>query len=448
MNTSPNIEELFAAQQAEIEQSWLSQVFVAPYQGADIVNARSTAIIGGSGSGKTALRLMLLEKPADDRLVVSWLPKLLINSDQPATDTIVYDLLQAIACELIRSLGCETNRFDTASEWVQEELAVIIATLFDKHPATKRIAGRLSAGLSARGQQIISQLLLPAQTPELYGDARPQYLIEALTSILPELGYRRAWVIIDGLERLEAYIEQGRRAVAVLCAMLALFELPELTFKLLVPDSFATVIQQSRSFERRRLDLVELHWSELELMHMLERRLGLLLGRPALPLDELASANLLLRQLRSREATPRTWIETLRPFVEQFYAQGAFTPLSRGTVTRLSRFPTPILRLSGDQFFLNGHEITTLQPQSRQILAYLFARRGQVCTREEIYYCVLRALPAVPQRHEPAYEEAGRWRIMIETALSRLRYAIEPNPEQPIFLLTKRGQGIMLALPH
>jgi len=444
MSSPPTIHDLFAALQAETEESWLNQVFVSPSQRADFIQSRSTAIIGSSGSGKTALRLMLLEQSFADRLVVRWLPALPHDTGQQTTTTLVNDLLQTIARELIKALGREPSRFDTAEDWAQEELATIIYMLFDKTAGINRLVGRLSSGLAQRGRELVAQLLLPSQPPETYSDTRPQQLIEDLVVSLPQVGYTRVWVVVDGLERLEAQEEIGRHAVESLCAVLSLFELPGLSFKILVPDSFVVVVRQSRSFHRRRLVIAQLQWSEGELMQLVERRLAILLGRSEARVEEIAPVDALLEQLRIHEPTPRAWIEAFRPFVEAFFLHGAAVPLTAETFTLLIRPTTPQLRISGDQILINGRDVSPISPQSRQILDYLFARRGLTCTRAEIYYCALRGKPTALKKGEIGYEDPARWRSTVDTALNRLREAIEPNPKQPVLLITKRGEGIML----
>ena len=75
-----------------------------------------------------------------------------------------------------------------------------------------------------------------------------------------------------------------------------------------------------------------------------------------------------------------------------------------------------------------------LSPKEFALLAYLYERRGQVCSKDEIGSAVW-----------PEYEESV-YDYQIENLVRRLRTRIEPDPAEPQLLLTARGLGYKLVI--
>jgi hypothetical protein len=76
--------------------------------------------------------------------------------------------------------------------------------------------------------------------------------------------------------------------------------------------------------------------------------------------------------------------------------------------------------------------VVELSPKEFALLAYLYERRGQVCSKDEIGAAVW-----------PEYAE-GVYDYQIENLVRRLRARIEPDPSAPQLLLTIRGLGYKL----
>jgi DNA-binding response OmpR family regulator len=76
--------------------------------------------------------------------------------------------------------------------------------------------------------------------------------------------------------------------------------------------------------------------------------------------------------------------------------------------------------------------LLSLSPKEFALLAYLYERRGQVCSKDEIGRAVW------PEYHEGVYD------YQIENLVRRLRTRIEPDPADPQLLLTVRGLGYKL----
>lgn len=436
-------QDIFGYEYAEQQTAWLKQGFVMPSFEPYFNPTSSVAIIGASGSGKTALRLSVLEQPKENRLIIVWQPTIIQAHDASASQLLTQDLLQVLTFGLVRALGKQAWRFYQAEPWLQDIVCSLIYTISRSISLHRSVVGRLSRGLSEDGQTLVMHLLMPTNIPDIHTNARAEQIFKDLWACIADLNYRETWIIVDGLERLEAYHEDGQYTMAVLCALLELYELPEFSFKIFVPDSFESIIRNSRIVERKRMYVTSLVWNELILEQVLESRLKLLLGQST-HLSTIAHYDTLKSYLRTQPLLPRSWLNAFRPIIQRFYDCNDQRPLTAEYIRSLMPTFRPELRMSSDRVFVNGKEIFNISPQSKQILSYLFEHRGIACAREDIYYRVIRGFSRIPLKGQPGYEAAQDWRPVIDTAISRLRSSIEPNPKQPIFLLTKRGKGITL----
>ncbi len=76
-----------------------------------------------------------------------------------------------------------------------------------------------------------------------------------------------------------------------------------------------------------------------------------------------------------------------------------------------------------------------LSPKEFVLLNYVYQRRGQVCSKDEIGQAVW-----------PEYRE-GVYDYQIENLVRRLRSRLEPDPADPQLLITVRGLGYKLIAP-
>ncbi|MFM7172965.1 MAG: winged helix-turn-helix domain-containing protein, partial [Caldilinea sp.] len=114
-------------------------------------------------------------------------------------------------------------------------------------------------------------------------------------------------------------------------------------------------------------------------------------------------------------------------------------------------FGSPVLReyvrtqasIDGDSFRLDepaaalwveGRRVSDLTRLEFELLRYLYRRRGQVCSREEILGAIY------PDERIEAIGGDNR----VDSLMRHLRRAVEPVPEQPRYLLTVRGHGYRL----
>jgi DNA-binding response OmpR family regulator len=102
--------------------------------------------------------------------------------------------------------------------------------------------------------------------------------------------------------------------------------------------------------------------------------------------------------------------------------------------------PAPALIGSGDVFlltdpmrrrvFVNGQEVS-LTPREFDVLRYLLRNRGRVLSPEAILTNIWGS------------EYAGD-RQLLKQFIYRLRSKLEPNPSEPLYLITIRGSGYMI----
>ena len=108
-----------------------------------------------------------------------------------------------------------------------------------------------------------------------------------------------------------------------------------------------------------------------------------------------------------------------------------FTFHDPDTTTRDTPFADLVVDREAGEARLNRHPIA-LSPKEFALLAYLYDRRGKVCSKEEIGQAVW------------AEYEQGVFDYQIENLVRRLRTKIELDPNDPAVLLTVRGMGYRL----
>ena len=85
------------------------------------------------------------------------------------------------------------------------------------------------------------------------------------------------------------------------------------------------------------------------------------------------------------------------------------------------------------QVWVEGRRVA-LSPSEFDVMLYLYNHAGQLCSRRSIVEKGLRG------KYMGDTQETGR----INTMMTRLRKKIEPDPDQPCYIITVRGEGYML----
>jgi pSer/pThr/pTyr-binding forkhead associated (FHA) protein len=104
------------------------------------------------------------------------------------------------------------------------------------------------------------------------------------------------------------------------------------------------------------------------------------------------------------------------------------------TTTRENPLPDLEVEPSAGVVRVNRRAVN-LSPKEYLLISYLYQRRGQVCSKDEIGGAVW-----------PEYEAGGIFDYQIENLVRRLRTRVELDPANPQILLTVRGQGYKLLI--
>ena len=89
---------------------------------------------------------------------------------------------------------------------------------------------------------------------------------------------------------------------------------------------------------------------------------------------------------------------------------------------------------------MGWREVIGLQLGQRALLEYLYQYRGQLCSREKLYRAYVIALgEKVDDRLFPV-DYAGR----LDNVVYRVRQVIEPDPANPVLVVTVKGKGYRL----
>jgi DNA-binding response OmpR family regulator len=142
--------------------------------------------------------------------------------------------------------------------------------------------------------------------------------------------------------------------------------------------------------------------------------------------------------------SPRGWLESAAPLVEEFLHRAGQVPIERWHEIR-ARSPLPLsVNEEEGHVTVGWHRITDVPPVPLAILRYLWQHRGRYCTRQELYYHAwfpTRYPEASPDKAEDFEANYGH---LIETAISRLREKIEPDASSPTYVVTVWGKGYQL----
>jgi DNA-binding winged helix-turn-helix (wHTH) protein len=427
-NASPAL-SAFDALRAEVEP-WLEACFVPPPDFDLIAGARSVLVFGERGSGKTALYRMLLHRlrppgRRPDRLVVEWQPALqppATPADSPVAEIVLDHVLTTCMAELSRHVTSWPDEFNAAPEDVRDTL-----TWFAQEYQADTVVVDTPSNRPVQDDSI-EQL-------------ESQYRIAELVKALTAIGLSGVCVLVGpgNLGDLDT-IQHGLRA---LLSSLTLVGEPRFVYKLVLPASLGRSLLTTGGVERRRLDPIPLRWLEPELLAIVERRLALATGGKASQLSDVCEDRKLYEWLaRYGGDAPRGWLEQIRPVVAHYLSREKRLTTEEWEDIRRHRPPRLTVDLEAERVIVGWREIENLGQVEMALLRYLYQNRGRVCSREELYHSayVLSLYPEQAAQRAFPQEYAG----LLDTALWRLRKAIEPDPKNPIFVITRRGRGVEL----
>jgi hypothetical protein len=435
------------------DEPWLLDCFVPPPDFDLMAGSRSAVILGDEGSGKSAVATALRQRAQGRYLVVAWQPAPSIAAPTPWRDarSQVEQVLGAVAWALLEWLGEDPGRYSQAAGWAQgtfhwvARYALLDATaergLLPLAEASPSMQSLIAEFLQGKAPQIA-----PPQTP-------PVDVMRLLLRALRSVGLQGVWIVADGLgAHLAAAPEEVARSLRAFLATLPIFEQAGCIYKLMVPSELSDAVLQSDAAWRARVDPFRLQWlPEPEkpdqepptdpLRALVERRLALALGRARASPRDLCDADGFEQWLyRVGGGSPRGWLSALRPLVAAYFERlpEERRPLTAEEWRAIRRRHPPSVRLLPETRSLQvgGRIVEGFSESEWLILRILYERRGQLVTRKEIYRALF--------PHDPELGSLNLMRSVVDTALWRLRKAIEPIPQDPTLILTQRDQGVRL----
>lgn len=446
---------VFGAQRAE-DEPWLAHCFVPPNNFASLRQHRSLVVFGRSGSGKTALCRALQEqshtnegKPA--RLLVNWKPSPVKPAETAGSGWVYQQVAQvfdACAYALLQHLARYPADFRQVPEWAQSRL-----TWFVHNYLQGEINARLGPLLAnpTENEEALQDILNAVPGDILHQDAAPDQVMAELISALRPLQLDGVWIMSDELEGWLQTDQEGlANGLKAFLSTLSLFERAGLAYKLFVPSRLEPTLSRVSGVLRRRVDAYHLRWTASELRRIVNARLALALGQPAFTLRELCQAAGLDSWLEKTGADlPREWLDQVEPLLRHYLEQPSRQPLTEDTwqEIRRQRPPRLYLGMEGRRIMVGGREISLedIPAKGYEMLLYLYERGGQVVGKDELYFRVYRGLDYTPRSAaDEMYEAPKEYDNLIDTNIWRLRQAIEPNPKEPVLLITIRGHGLRL----
>lgn len=446
MKNAPSAESLFNTLKAENEP-WLGDVFVSLPVFERLREERSTILYGDAGSGKTTLRLMLTKHLGEETFTALWTPEPTEDSVE-GTSLARQAMKQALrACierlilegNLPQRLGEPSVLISSALQWFLRNCLPFNAEFYIQSQSTS---------LSQDALQWYLKLLertFPSVVTEQMG-LKDQ--VQLLFMVLQAAKYKRLWLMIDGLERWtprQMDRPVGAALEATLSTLVFFDNAPSITFKFFIPASLKSLLHKTSGVERHRAIETDLTWSAEELKIMLEKRLASALSPKKASLDALCENRDFLEWLKEYGGTsPRAWQQLTAPLLAE--AQRLGTRLSAAQSREFVRQRPAPLRLDSErrEVWIGRKLIPFNSAPEFRILEYLAARPGKIGSLEAVYYYAQEKLERIPDKGEAEWVAPKTLRKRIDTLLWRVRKKIELNPDKPIYLVTRRGQGLEL----
>jgi hypothetical protein len=393
-----------------------------------------------------------------NRLVANWTPSPLDDRLKgiAAVRAQAEQVLDACVEAVLQFLAYYPAQLDSAPATAWEGLAWFVQQ-YSQSDFALRIEQMIEEE-KPPGETVLQTIKVASPRKALPRDASPDKVAARLIRTLNTLGLKGVWVIGDEAE-LDMWAEVDPddlvSRLSSFFSTLPLFEQANFSYKLLLPawleQKTLAVVQTIR--QRQRIFPYYLRqWDATSLQEIINARLSLAVGQSSFTLSQLCNEPELLQWLQwVGDSSPREWLEQVRPLVESYLAAPTKQPIDQATWYEIRHQNPPRLYLDheGKQIMVGARQIslTELPAKAYEILRYLYERpSGYITTRAELYYRCYKDLDYIPQPLDKFYEGPEEYRGMIDTALYRIREAIEPDPSRRdhVLLLTVRGHGVRL----
>lgn len=437
------------------EEPWLPACFVPPPEFERMAGPRSCVIFGEPGSGKTAVYRELQSRNTRPdgrplRLLARWQPSPLPPEARPDiawVRRLLAEILDACATALVHHLLRFPADYAGAPCWAQHRLVWFIRRYTLGRPEVRWEP--LAEG-SEPGAPLLRQILNAPVPTILHDDAHPEVVIAELFSALRAMGLDGLWVMTDGLEGWSGVASDRLvESLQAFLSTLSLFGPSGPVYKLFLPAEMEPAISRAGGLVRRRIEGIRIRWDPPTLQELVERRLAFAFGRETFPLEQLCSAPTLREWLEKVGSTsPREWLDQVAILAEHYMANPQGTPIGEETWKKLRRERPPRLYLDEERRLVRvGGRLVNLEDlpaRAYDMLRYLYHHSGRVVTKAELYFRAYLGKDRVLQRGDKDYAEPVEYTGLIDTNIWRLRQAIEPDPSDPVLLITCRGHGLVL----
>lgn len=446
MKSVPSAESLFKTLKAENEP-WLGDVFISLPVFERLKEEHSTILYGETGSGKTAMLLELKRQQKENTFTAVWRPEPILEAPAIGTALAQQAIKQALqTCtenlvldgNLPHRLGEPSGHIASALQWFLQNYLPFDAGFYIQDQANR---------LSQEDVQWYLKLLAESFPPIVKDQTSLKDQLRLLLAVLHAAKYERLWLLIDGLERWTPRQagEQIEAALEAVLSTLVFFDLPDIAFKFFAPTPFRSVLHKTSGVERHRSSEADLSWSAEALQEILEKRLECALSSKKASLNSLCDGDEFLRWLKEYGGTsPRAWLGFTAPLVAKYQKHGKRLS-SAQTHEFIREHPAPLrLRPERSEVWLGEKRIGSSSTLEFRVLAYLAAHSEKLATLEELYYYAYKELGAPPDKGDPAWSVPGTWRGAMDNVLLRIRQKIEPDPKNPLYLVTRHGKGVEL----
>ncbi len=440
----------FEALRAENEP-WLRDCFVFPANFDQISGERSMAIYSRSGLGKSALCAMLAQYARENQVLpVRWqLVPSTLGSLEPFQPAQIEQILDACASAVLEQLVFCPGMWSEAPRWVRRMLGWFIHT-YVQGDLSIRI-GHLSEGdQDVPAGSVLQEIVALPPEKALFPPHNVRLILTELSKALQRMGIQGTWILVDPEEPTAENRAALIQAVHDFFSTLPLFDEDRFAYKWFLPAWSENEVLGASGFERRRLERLSLSWTPAELRQIVERRLAVATAGEITHLEQLCAAPAFWDWLEKVGGDcPWEWLNQTRPLLKHYLGHLPRAAVSEETWRELRQDYPP--RLSLDEasrgIFVGGRQVPAEQvpPQSYLFFKYLYGNPNRIVSKAELYYRVYLGAETIPRGPaDEGYEGSAEYAGIVDTALWRLRQAIEPDPEDPVLLKTVRGHGVFL----
>ncbi len=461
------------------DEMWLHECFVPPADFDLMARDCSIIVFGEAGAGKTALRQELIRRSSHNgkptRLIVDWRPMPLeagVAADLSAVRAQIAQIFDLCAWELLNRLARDPDGWVAVPASARATLVWFVQRFLQGDLKTR--VGGLLEGNTAAGQAILQWMMANHINDVLSPSASPDYIAAELVKALQPIGLDGVWIVADNLEPwIEAEPTRLTDGLKSFLSTLPLFERAKFAYKLFLPQHLEAVLATATGIQRKRLDCYYLRWRASDLQSLVERRLALATGNAQFTLARLCEASAPPPESKASDrqdhkkppakkkvgllewleivggSNPREWLDQVRPLAQYYLANRLTKPIDEKTwrEIRQKRPPRFYLDESNRRIVVGGRQISLEKVPGKafDMLTFLSRRGNRVVTKAELYYLAYRGLEKVPRTtYDKDYAAPKEYEGLIDTNLWRLRQAIEPDPSEPVLLVTVKGHGVQL----